>query len=122
MSRNYKVEGNEEARGRERGKRHVYFIQCGESGPIKIGLAANVKSRLDELQVCNPSELYLRGIIRFQGMRGEAMFHGMFKHLHIRGEWFEPAPDLILYIRQNAFKTKDRNHYAGLAYGWPKEE
>lgn len=66
---------------------YVYFIQQGQRGPIKIGFAANPVLRLGELQVSNPNDLRIVGVL--PGQRSdERAYHKQFAHLRIRGEWF----------------------------------
>ena len=72
-------------------KHYLYFIQVENSGPIKIGIAKDVKKRLCELQVGNPYELkilYFTPCCR----KDEAEIHRILTmhNLHIRGEWFWP--------------------------------
>lgn len=76
---------------------HVYFVQQGEDGPIKIGLAKNVVARLDGLRASNPSELYVRAIVPGDHDL-EAEIHLRFAKHHIRGEWFHPDLALLGYI------------------------
>lgn len=68
----------------------VYFIQCGENGPIKIGVAVNVQRRMSALQGGNPIPLTLIGSV--VAVRGtEAAFHQTLRAYRIRGEWFRPV-------------------------------
>ena len=76
---------------------YIYFIQCGKSGPIKVGITDNVKRRLKTLQCANPCKLEL--LLAFLG--GEVMecaLHRKFSAHRLRGEWFEPAPPLTTFI------------------------
>jgi hypothetical protein len=34
------------------------------------------------------------------GADREAELHQRFRHLHVRGEWFRPGPDLLAFIGQ----------------------
>lgn len=76
---------------------HVYFIQQGDEGPIKIGYARDVPSRLEALQVGNAELLHVRlavaGVVA-----DERAFHEQFEFAHIRGEWFRPCVDLLDFI------------------------
>lgn len=79
--------------------RCVYFIQAGESGPIKIGEADDVPQRLRELQTGNPEELRLLGLLAWRpGL--EVDLHCRFYLEHVRGEWFRPAPELLAFIAE----------------------
>ena len=71
---------------------YVYFIRAGYTGPIKIGVAANVQRRLETLQTGNHQTLYIIATIKYPG-RAEAYekekkFHKLFKGKRLRGEWF----------------------------------
>ncbi len=71
---------------------NVYFIRSGKKGPIKIGVANNVSSRLSELQIGNPFELSIVAIIPFSSRKKAESFekkiHKRFVDQRIRGEWF----------------------------------
>jgi hypothetical protein len=75
----------------------VYFIQQGDTGPIKIGTSRDVKKRLSALQASSPVPLRLLRTIHGERSR-EQNLHGQFKHLRMTGEWFRPEPDLLDYI------------------------
>lgn len=95
-------------------KMHLYFIQEGEDGPIKIGIATDVSARLRGIQSGNPRPLrVLFGTFaghdgsRFALHQGavverpeaarwlERRWHKSFAHLCLRGEWFAPGADLL---------------------------
>ena len=78
----------------------VYFIQGVDGGPIKIGFAADVASRLADLQVSNPYELrVLLAVASDSPLRLEKVVHGRFKAHHLRGEWFRPDQEILDYIK-----------------------
>jgi hypothetical protein len=67
--------------------RRVYFIEAGEGGPIKIGVAADVNARLRDLQVANPVDLKL--IVSIPGgYDEERALHQQFRTERVSGEWF----------------------------------
>lgn len=74
----------------------LYFIQEGESGPIKIGRGDPV-ARLRTLQIGNPRVLRVIQTIENQGYY-EAFWHNAFSSTRMRGEWFEPTPELLASI------------------------
>jgi len=76
----------------------IYFIQCGDSGPIKIGVTVNLPARLRDLQASNPYELKVLTAIEKGSQKREWEIHGMFQHLRIRNEWFQPAQELLSFI------------------------
>lgn len=72
----------------------VYFIQAGDSGPIKIGSSNSPTTRLSELQI--GSALDLRLLRQLPGTADdERALHARFAAHRIRGEWFEPSPEVL---------------------------
>jgi len=73
----------------------VYFIQCGISGPIKIGLTNGIINRISDIQVCNPYAVELIGYLpaksRANAIHLETKLHRLCSKHHRMGEWFEPA-------------------------------
>lgn len=71
----------------------VYFIQSGENGPIKIGVARNIEKRIEDLQIGNPCELHLLCTMpcdsKNHAFFRERQLHKIFSKQRIRGEWFE---------------------------------
>jgi hypothetical protein len=86
------------------GEVFVYFIQAGENGPIKIGIAADHEDRMRSLQVGHYEELRLLKTILTTGKKEaeklEAQFHARFHSYHLRGEWFSPSEDLLAFARR----------------------
>lgn len=74
----------------------IYFIQAGEAGAIKIGLAADPSGRLMQLQTSSASPL--RMLRTFDGGRElEAALHRRFARLRLHGEWFKPDEELLRF-------------------------
>lgn len=78
----------------------IYAIQQGDDGAVKIGKAVDPCERLATLQQGNPAEL--RGLAAWRCVpETETLLHDQFAQYRIRGEWFEPAPELIeLVVRE----------------------
>lgn len=74
----------------------TYFVQQGEDGPIKIGRAVDVASRVARLQTSTPHALRLLGTL--PGGDNERKLHERFKHLRMSGEWFKASPDLLSFV------------------------
>ena len=81
-------------------KTYVYIIECrtdesSSSNPVKIGYTSNIKKRIGELQVGNPSLLVLLAAVAYEteqeAAKKEAHYHKMFNRHSIRGEWFKPV-------------------------------
>jgi len=75
----------------------VYFIQQGESGPIKIGFSKDPAARLKTLQASSPHPLRLLRTIHGERPR-EQSIHSKFRRHRLSGEWFAPVPELLEYI------------------------
>lgn len=76
---------------------YIYFVQDGDDGPIKIGLAANVVRRLDQLVSATHRELVLRAVI-LGDARLERELHARFAADRIRGEWYHPSEAILEYV------------------------
>lgn len=81
---------------------YVYFIQEENDGPIKIGVSWNVTKRLHTLQSANPHELFVLDTVRCASKTAAAALEKkLHRRLHayqIRGEWFEPVPEVRVAI------------------------
>jgi hypothetical protein len=83
----------------------VYFVQDPRDGAIRIGLARRkrLQKQLELLQLGNPGELELLGVI--PARNASALMRELraaFSDGKIRGEWYKPLPDLRGYIRSRA--------------------
>ena len=76
----------------------VYFIQSGKRGPIKIGVATNVRKRLDALQTGSPYRLRLRATVPGD-LYTEGVYHRMFSEHRMAGECFKPATPILQEIK-----------------------
>lgn len=88
---------NIEARAAKRTESHVYFIGAEPDGPIKIGVAKDVASRMVTLQVAMPQTLRLLAAVK-GGIAKEREYHRQFEPLKMRGEWFRRGPELLALI------------------------
>jgi hypothetical protein len=79
---------------------HVYFVEAGENGPIKIGWSQDVERRIGELQVANAHKLRLLGVVPGT-MQKERELHGFFAHLRMEAEWFQNSVEIREYLREN---------------------
>lgn len=99
---------------------HVYFIQAGVNGPIKIGYAFDPRKRMIGLQIAHWEKLLLLGVIPGSEIQ-EHRLHRAFKEDHLRGEWFRASDTLLNFIASNSepfIQWKDRrfkeNRVAGV--------
>ena len=82
-------------------KSFVYFVQAESTGKIKIGQSDDVPKRMYALQCASPGKLTLLGKLSTKVVREEEL-HRRF-HVHRAfGEWFDPAEEIMCYIRENA--------------------
>lgn len=72
---------------------HVYFIRCGEDGPIKIGWSTDVSRRITEIAQGLPDPAIL--IAQIPGGRElEARLHRALTEYRRRNEWFHPVQEV----------------------------
>jgi hypothetical protein len=76
----------------------TYFIQAA-SGPVKIGKANSVRTRLSTLSCSSHEVLSILGVIEGDE---EKRLHLRFKASRIRNEWFRPSESLLAFIAENA--------------------
>lgn len=76
---------------------YVYFVQSVEGGPIKIGHACNLDSRLSALQSGNPTDLRVLAAFVADEDTEDAL-HDLLRSVCVRGEWFHPVSDLVELI------------------------
>jgi hypothetical protein len=79
----------------------IYFIQDTRSKAIKIGTSRNPAARLKELQTAHAHPLVLLAVMD-GGVTEERELHQRFTRLH--GEWFEPTPELNVFVREYAMR------------------
>lgn len=78
---------------------YVYFAQANYGGPIKIGCSYDRDLRAQTLQKDLPFDLVLIGWAP-GGFFRERFVQGYFRNYQIRGEWFEPLPELLRWAYQ----------------------
>ncbi|RYG87375.1 MAG: GIY-YIG nuclease family protein [Alphaproteobacteria bacterium] len=81
----------------------VYLIGP-KAGPIKIGHAANVKTRLHSLQIGNwepISILHSVTVPLFTAAAAEAALHKRFADYRVRGEWFSAPLEMLKAALEN---------------------
>jgi len=79
----------------------IYFIKNQKAEAIKIGYTKNnIRRRLATLQISSPECLELLGVMKGK-KKEEKELHAKFKHLSIRGEWFNASEELHRFINEN---------------------
>lgn len=80
------------------------YVIGPRGGPLKIGIAENVRSRRAELNIGNPFYLRIHHHEEYDAehdaRRFERELHYHYRDSHIRGEWFALSEDHIPDIRQ----------------------
>lgn len=80
----------------------VYFVKpVGLAGPIKIGCTTMLDKRLVMLGAWVPFPLEVLATVP-GSFKLENNIQDCFTHAHIRGEWFNPVPELVEAIRKIA--------------------
>ena len=79
------------------GQEWVYFIGCHDA--VKIGYAANVRSRISAIRSCSPAPCYLLCLLR-GGKALEGRLHQRFAASRQSGEWFRMTPELETFITE----------------------
>jgi hypothetical protein len=71
----------------------VYFIQQGDTGPIKIGTTTEFKKRFTSIRSVN---IFVRVLgIMVGGRKEEQQLHKRFSAYRIEGEWFHPVDEIM---------------------------
>jgi len=87
-------------------KSYIYFIQEGLQGNIKIGISQNPNDRIKQLQT--GSSTPLRTLLVKEGtQKDEEGLHKKFKKFQLKGEWFEPSEEILVYIEEEKEKKKN---------------
>jgi len=77
---------------------HVYFIKSEKTNSVKIGFTSGkVEERIKALQTAHPYKLKLLATIPGT-FESERAFHKQFANFRLKGEWFEPHPELLALI------------------------
>lgn len=82
----------------------VYFIQAGDNGPIKIGVATDPRRRLINMRTAHPDVLSLLAVMPGDATLESAM-HRRFAGQRIRGEWFAPTAELLALTHQHSWQA-----------------
>ena len=80
---------------------HVYFIVAPKAGAIKIGFSNDPIGRFADLNTGSPEALVFYGSIP-ETRQFERGLHRKFRHLRIKGEWFQECDALYNYIEDLA--------------------
>lgn len=82
----------------------VYLIRAGE-GPVKIGWVAERESapqRLAAMQTGNHERLSLLAVFPEAEGLTEWSLHRRFAEHRLRGEWFEPVPEILALAEESS--------------------
>jgi len=79
----------------------IYFIQSPHDKRIKIGMSENPNLRIRDLQTGSSSkESHVPLLVLPGGRKRESELHSVFKKFRSHGEWFNPVPEILDYIKQ----------------------
>jgi hypothetical protein len=97
---------------------HVYVVRevkASKNAPVKIGVAVDVRRRIDTLQTGNPRALEVvmtfGPMTRVEAYGLEEFFHRRFKPQRLRGEWF--SGHIVKWITQNPHRLKKERKEPG---------
>lgn len=79
---------------------HIYFLRRASGGPIKIGFSIDPWDRIKGLQTGCSDDLVFLGVLSGT-MDDELDLHEGFTKYRGRGEWFEPAQEILEFISEN---------------------
>lgn len=93
----------------------LYAIRLNDT--VKIGLSANPKQRMADLQFATSGHLELAKTWRFHNRlaayRAEKVMHELFAHVRLNGEWFEADIDQVVKVADELY------HYFRANYRGP---
>lgn len=75
----------------------IYFIRSGQCGPVKIGIAKDVQTRLRGLQTGHHETLHLMRVVN-GGSQEERWLHDHYRSNRLAGEWFNFSPDMLSIV------------------------
>lgn len=78
----------------------VYFAQADYGGPIKIGVSNDHNLRIEYLAKDLPFNLVLIGAAQGD-LFCERFTQCWFRNYQVKGEWFEPAPELMRWALES---------------------
>jgi len=79
---------------------HMYFLQVGKDGPIKIGwTSGNVWGRVRALQQSSPEQLFWIGA-RPAKHDDEQAAHKLLANSRKRSEWFFPTQEVLAFVAE----------------------
>lgn len=72
----------------------VYFLQCAETGRIKIGATDDLTTRVAAINSASCAPARLIAVVS-GGKEVEGYLHARFAEDRVNGEWFRQSPELI---------------------------
>lgn len=75
----------------------VYFALADEVRRVKIGMSVSPRDRISTINADSPVAVRLVGTMPGTA-ENESALHRRFRHLHVKGEWFEYRDELADYI------------------------
>lgn len=75
----------------------VYFVREQGRGPVKVGWAKDVQSRVRDLQIAHSAPLVVLAFVAAE-RRLEGYIHSALSDHRIRGEWFAPDAPTMSWV------------------------
>lgn len=79
------------------GESYVYFIFDTVRNLVKIGVSSELPNRFNRLKSEHPN-ITLEGVI-LGNYQDEQEYHKIFSGFRVEGEWFEPVPPILHFIK-----------------------
>jgi len=79
----------------------LYFIQAGDSGPIKIGVStlSNMKLRMASIQTSNAEKINVLAVLIVSNPQYlEENLHNYLSEHRMNGEWFRPDDRVLSFV------------------------
>lgn len=86
------------------GAKHLYLMQVGTTGPVKIGIAVDVEKRRRQVQTGNPEPVRIVASLPHASDM-EKVLHRRFARYRMQGEWFQPAPEIFAWFGHGSTRT-----------------
>ena len=86
---------------------YVYFVSAAVEGyPIKIGITTDKSGRFSTIRNAMPFDLVVFGYMPVETKSAEKEMHNRFRHLRLRGEWFQRTSELMEFIKNSVVRQE----------------
>lgn len=104
--------------------RTVYFIGSEKEAFVKIGVASDVRKRLQDIRTAAPFPVRILGMVeRRDAAKTERELHQLFAAYHTHGEWFRLTPAILEWLADNAESVNEgEEEWLDLYYQLPADQ